>query len=581
MKNARIPLFSGEPFERLVALLIALVAIFASIVAYLEADAGKRSDMALRDAQRFALEAVGVRTRGEINVGYALNDAYKLWLEMDTMAFLAADDATAATYEGARDYVSGLSPLLSAEYFDPASNQVPDVNAYESETYLVESVLLTEQFEQAFQTSDAWDEKAQGYVTQLTLLTVTLFLYGLSTTVSERIGYWFVAIGTGLSAVTLVWSGLVMVEPIEVLPQEAMASYARGVGLRHAGEHQPAVIAFDQALKLAPEYADAYYARAKTYENLHNYAAAIADYEAAQAVGRYDTNLLWNLGWAHYIEGNFDSAISVTEQAIAIEPMQVALHYNLGLMHLAQGSKSDAIAAYDLGAAVLIDQVMQARSQGVEPPASLWWYMSQATLDLDNLARCAAERFCTNAPPATLIAEGLDTEILLDLNSDIKSLNVAVEYGVLEPMRTATTKLTNIAVSQPVYESDGTTVAMYQPLLTNTTLRGAGTIEGENELAGVRLQRSLDNNDELFITFDYENLKVGQLVVSKIYRENQEVTALRLVEDWQLNDSGQAVLPLTVGSGYSLEPGNYRVDLYVDAYLFESVDFVITNNNLN
>lgn len=574
-------MFSGEPFERMVALLIALVAIFASIVAYLESDAGRRSDMALRDAQQYSLQAVGVRTRGEINVGYALNDAYRTWLELDTQAFLAEQNGDAerrADYLEARDYVGSLTPLLGADYFDADSETLPDIKSYESATYIVESALLTEQFEQAFEISDAWDGKAQNYVTQLTLLTVTLFLYGLSTTVTERSGYWFVVTGTVLSTVTLVWGAFVLLDPIEVLPQEAMDSYAMGVGLRHSGKNQPAILAFDQALKAAPDYADAYYERAQTYEELHNYAAAIADYEAAQLAGRNDTNLLWNLGWAHYIEGNLDAAVVTTKQAIEQDPMQVALHFNLGLMHLANGAATQAVNAYDSGSEVLVHQVMQARNLGEEPPASLWWYMSQATVDIDNLTRCIEQSFCTLSPPQALLSDAISLDTLTTLNQQIKSLNVAVEYGLAPPQQIAETEITNVAIAQPIFETDGETVAMYQPLLTNTTLRGAGTMDSTNELADISLQRSLDETDgQLFITFDYADLDAGQLIVSKVYRDNREVTGLRLVEDWKLNDTGQAVLPLTSGAGFALEPGNYRVDLYVDAFLHESVDFVISS----
>ncbi|HFC12206.1 MAG TPA: tetratricopeptide repeat protein, partial [Anaerolineae bacterium] len=312
MDRPRPPLFTGEPFERLVALLIALVALLAALAGYLEATAGARSDMALRNAQQYALQAVGTRTRGEINVGYALSDAFRLWLEVDSQAAVAeltGDSADAERYGVVRDTVADLSPLLDSGYFDRENSSLPDINAYESDIFMVQSVLLTEQFKHNFNAAEAWDGKAQRYVTHLTLLTVTLFLYGLSTTVVGRVGYWFMGIGTLISTITLVWMVLVVLEPTPQLPEAAMVAYAEGVGLRHQDRYAEAVVAFEEALTLAPEYADAYYEKARANFQLRNYADSINDYRAAIDNGREDTNTLWNLGWTYYIAGLLDAAI--------------------------------------------------------------------------------------------------------------------------------------------------------------------------------------------------------------------------------------------------------------------------------
>ena len=61
---------------------------------------------------------------GAARAGYDRGDAYRTWNELNALA-LAADyigDANAARrYRTIAERITGLSPLLSAAYFDPAS----------------------------------------------------------------------------------------------------------------------------------------------------------------------------------------------------------------------------------------------------------------------------------------------------------------------------------------------------------------------------------------------------------------------------------------------------------------------------
>ena len=176
----RTPIFSGEPFERVVAVLIALVTIIAAVVGYLQGQASIRSDRALREAQTFAIEALSQKAAGEIEIGYAWTDLWRSWSELDSQAVIAADfdDAAAAErYDTVRDRLIGLSPLLAPPYFDPDQDDEPDVAAYEADLYVVNSTYLTERFLATFEMSEAWGDKADTYVAHLTILAVTLLIY--------------------------------------------------------------------------------------------------------------------------------------------------------------------------------------------------------------------------------------------------------------------------------------------------------------------------------------------------------------------------------------------------------------------
>ena len=573
-----LPLFNGEPFERLVAILIAVVALVAAIAAFLEAHAGSASDRFERDAQQYGLQAVGLRTRGEVQVGYALSDAYRLWLELDTSAFSAEENedfASATRFKSLRDEVEQLSPLLQAPYFDANAGTLPDINAFESNLYLVESTALSERFANAANVSDAWAAKANAYVSHLTLLTVTLFLFGLSTTVIGRMGWLFVGMGSLIATITIGWMSWIVLTPIPNLPDEAIVAYASGVGWSHQDRFDLAQQSFDQAIEFAPEYANAYYERAKVAFANENYAASVADYQAAADNGREDVNVPWNMGWAYYLMGDLDNAIATTESALEMAPEQLVLHYNLGLAQLATGNIEAAESAYATGEALAAQVVSDARNAGEEPPATLWWYLGATSLDLDHLVACLTDKICEGAPPFEFLTTSADVLAAATAQQrDAKQRSLALEYGLPEASG-AVASVTPIEFAEAVYDDSGQ-IAGYVPLSNQFGLRGAGVFEGEGELDNVDITRPDSSAaGEVFITFDYAGMSDGQLVVAKVYVDGRESPDLRLVEEWQLGNSGQAVLPITSGNTFSLKPGEYNVELYVDANLIQQGSFTV------
>ena len=578
-------LFAGDVFEQLIMIVIALVAIIAAVAAYLEADAGARSDEALLKSQTYLLQSVGIKSRGEQEVGYALSDAYRQWLELDSLAFQEeqnGDAKAAERYRTMRDQLANLTPLLSQPYFDPTSGSKPDLKAFESDTYLVEVTRLTEHFANAALISDGWGEKGDNYVIHLTLLTVALFLYGLATTVLRKLKWYFVGAGSVIGAITLLWMMIVVVSPVESLPDEAIVNYAQGVGLAHKDNHEGAIAAFGTALEFAPDYANAYYERAKAHFDLNNYEQAAVDYEAALSAGREDVNVPWNLGWTYYLMGDFEKSVAMTQQALEIDPdsdasvAQVPLFFNLGLAQLAAGNIKEAQESYTEAATLAIQQVNQAREADQEPSATLWWYLGAASIDIDNLLDCLYEQVCEGTPPSEAIATSENlSSTAEELNKQVKNLTTALEYTGQVPPDSVAATVSTFEVVQAVYDDGGQIVA-YNPLQTQTTFRGAAVFEEEDELANVDLTRSQNGlTGELFIDFDYSNIQPGQLIVVKVYVDGRESPGLRLVEEWSLESQGEALLPLTPGGTYALPPDEYEIEIYVDSHLVQQGEFTI------
>jgi tetratricopeptide (TPR) repeat protein len=564
--------------------MIALTTTLAAFVAILESDAANKTAQAIRQSQQYAIQAIGIKASGEMQAGYAWAEAYRHWLEWDTLAFIAeneGDPDAAERYRVVRDRAATLSPLLKDPYFDPAADEFPNVRAYEATTYLVETTLLTERFINAMELAGNLEDKEKAYGTQLLLLAVCLFLYGLSTTIIGRMNWLFIGIGTLIAFGALVWTITTFTTPVTVFPDEAIVNYSRGVGLAHQDDFTGAIDAFDQALAAVPDYANVYYERADAYYELRQFDKAASDYEAALEAGREDVNVLWNLGWTYYVQGRFEDAISTTQAALEQAPEQIALHFNLGLAYLASGQIEAARQAYADGINLAKEQVSFARAMDEEPPASLWWYLNTASIDLDSLLRCLLDQVCIEAPPYQSIMAASNVAPLpeaRDLRLELKGLSVALEHTGHSPTTLVGAEISGVEFASPLYNENEEVVG-YAALATQDNQLRFGRVQDEQgETMETSITRaSPEEASEVFVLFDYAGMQDGQLFTMKIYNNGEEAAGLRLVDEWLLGSDGEAALPLTPGRQFALAAGDYRVEIYIDGNLIQESSFTIEN----
>lgn len=599
----REPLLSGEPFKQLITILISLTSILLALINWLQADAADRATLFARDASRYAIQAMGRQASGEAQASYAYSDAFRQWYGANALSWQAqkrGDEAAARRYAALRDGLVRLSPLLSAPYFKSGG---PDIAAFEADVYLVEAALLNEQFANANQLGQVWLAKSTTYRTHLILLATAIFLYALATTLHERIHWLFVSVGLLMVIAVAGWMLVVLLTPIPSSPEAAMTAYSRGIGLAHQGLHQQAIQEFGQALSQSPDYANALYRRGNAFYDIQEYNKAAADYEAAIRAGRADAHVYWNLGWTYYVLGQFDRAISATQQAIQADPDQVALYFNLGLMRLAQGQLHAAQSVYAQGIEMAARQVTQARAANQEPPTSLWWYLDTAAADLSNLLTCMDGQVCHESPSfATIVFPPPDqgelqgalagyippylplqapdsVQVAESLLWRLKNLAVGLEYTGHKPGDWTASVIGPLQIAQAVYDEQGQ-LASYAPLSAQAPLRFGRVQEQEGQFADVSISRLQQGADNLFLLFDYRNMENGQMVVVKTYRDDEqigfdEMLELRLVQEWTLGRAGQAAWPLIPDSTWSLSPGKYRVELYVNSLLAQRTGFEI------
>lgn len=554
-----MPSERDERFRDLVSILIASVTVLTAITGFLQTYASNQADLAERQAQELSLEATTKRLTGIVQFSSDWQGIVQIWREIDLQLIHAQqeqDTLAEARYTALRDRLFQLSPLLGPPYFDPATYW-PDTARYEAELYLVESTRLSEQFTAQAEIGNAWDNIANVFVIQLTLLAVALALYGLSSNLKGWVRWLFIAVGSGCVVFNLGWMALVLIRPLPNLPDAAINAYAQGVGAVYQYHDQEAVDDFTQALDIHPAYANAYYERGNAYFNLGNYEQAARDYEAAQAAGRDDVSLWWNLGWTYYLLGRFDQAILLNQQALSYDPTLIGLRMNQALALLASGHLGNADVEYTLALEEAARQVSTARAAGQEPPASLWFYMDAGAADLQSLRDTlnSTPRAWTQAPPASVIQT--DPSAIMAAAATyitrIKEALVALEYTGQLPVTNLTASVFNMQVGKEVFDEQG------------------------NFLQYEISQSFPYGTNDVVILFDYTGIQPGQSQIWKIYRDGLEDPSLRVVTTWTLEESGNAVkyIGYTASDIFIFTPGEYTVEFYLDNHLVQNTHFMI------
>lgn len=561
---------------------VVIVTVLAALLAVQMEYYGTEAGQALDRAQQYAVQAMGIRMRGEMEAGYAWNDAYRQWLDWDSQASAAEEQgnsAAAARYRAVRDRAATLTPLLGPAYFDSKSGQQPDVRAFEAVTYLVEATALQEKYVYSMNLYDVLDTKSGDFGMQIVLLGIALALIALApdeNLLPNRFVRRLPLLAAGIITVAvIVWVFLVLRDPPPVYSDQAVNNYAAGVGLAYQGDHSGAVAAYDKALQADPTYANALYRRGNAHFALGDYAAAAQDFQGAWDAGREELNVLWNLGWTFYVLGQPEAAISTTEEALAMAEDQVALYLNLGLMHLAAGDVEAARQAYAAGLEQTAAAVAQAQETGEEPPASLWSYLNVAIGDMDHYLRCLDAQVCDGAPPyETLAVDDAVRPAAEAMRLELKNAAVALEYLRSLPSGVVAGEIGDLEFGTGEYDATGQVTGFVALGAGPSNLRfGLAQDEESSRTTDSSVMLASAGSAPLLVRFSYSAAENGQLLVMKVYRDGVEAPWLRLVESWNLGEQGEAVLPLSPSKQFTLADGEYRVELYLDGHLLRDGSF--------
>jgi tetratricopeptide (TPR) repeat protein len=580
-----------EPFKRVVTILIATVALIASVVAYLQSDASNQSGEANRNVQQYSLQSLGQSTYGSSEMNYNFNTVAQAWKQLDILAQSAdrhGDPAAAKRYRDAQAEIQTQSTIFDPKYYDPNTQVVPNDFAYAADLYQERSINLGERAAVQLDLHNTWDGKANAYIAQLTLLAIALALFGLSLAASSFVRYIFAAAGVVMVLGTVVWTSLVYAQPVHSISTAAIDSYSQGAGQEQAGNYDDAIASFNDSLQQAPGYVSALYERANTYfsQATDAYAAghdsqkqgnaedanksfqtytdklrlALADYLAVQKAGKDDSYTGWNLGWTYYLLGDLDKAIEADRHVLDKNPNVVPVRLNLGLALLSQGKYQDAEVEYNTAIARTYDQIQKALDNGKTVSSNFWYYLDASVTDLDNLIDRidATDYSFTMAPPKDKIADATNTidesvTVIYRLRDKISAFESLAKTGKMPAGVTPTASITGFT-----FGATGTNMPVEQ---TGTTFP-----------SGTKSVKAY---------YSYSDIQKGQTVSFKIYNNYYRYPAYDyIVDNWPNPESGDRWITVTdpydaYSEAYDLGAGIWTIEMYVDNNLVQRGFFYI------
>jgi len=116
--------------------------------------------------------------------------------------------------------------------------------------------------------------------------------------------------------------------------------------LRQA-EGQIAIEDYDEAIRLNPNDAEAYFNRGNAYYSLNKKKRAIEDYVKAISLNSQFADAYHNRGTTYCDLGQFEQAIEDYDQAIHLNPEDAVVYNNRGNAYKLQGKKAEAIADFE------------------------------------------------------------------------------------------------------------------------------------------------------------------------------------------------------------------------------------------
>jgi len=100
----------------------------------------------------------------------------------------------------------------------------------------------------------------------------------------------------------------------------AIALIKRGIAYEWKGDHARAVVDYDQAIKVSPANADAFYNRGVAYGRLNQPDRALQDYDQAIRLRPTYADAFYNRGITFKNRGQHERAVQEFDQVLRLEP---------------------------------------------------------------------------------------------------------------------------------------------------------------------------------------------------------------------------------------------------------------------
>lgn len=548
-----------ESFKRWLAVLIAFVTLLVGLTSFLQADSSARNARLTRLAQESAISSTGLRTRGQQQYAFSEYVVVREYDELRSQAtYLSTngDKAAASAYLTASQEITPLSPLLGPAYATPRASDgwlLPDDDRYQVDSWVVTSTLLSERREAAANEANAWDGKSNNFVAAIAVFAVSLFLFGLASTLSGFVRWLFLIVGLALTAITMLWVIGTALLPVHHIPDRALERFAYASGQDWQGNYTDAIKAYSEAIQADRDYANAYSARGFDHlkEEPPKLDEAIKDFQTALDKGSDKYEVYWNLGWAYYLVGDYDKSILYSVKALDINSKVCGPAFNIAIARLASGNVAETDKAY--GAAIgrcekILDESLKV---GLAAPYSLWTSMQGAVDDIEDLLCQTHHQYCYDNRDKPTVGR------VRDLNT-VKTLGEKYHKRLKEALTALEFQHTSKVTPSGAHVEE--------------LLFGSRVLDEKNEFQSyIMRERFPDDRRDLYVLYNYKNMSKRIRTIYKVFYNGREETGMRYDEMWPLETEGTAKKKLNYR--FTMRPGHYDVELYGNGELLARGSF--------
>lgn len=129
-------------------------------------------------------------------------------------------------------------------------------------------------------------------------------------------------------------------------PGEVIAWANLGMAYKMSGQTAKAIDAYQQAIRIKPDFAEAWFGLGNTYVEIKQAAKAINAYQQSIHIKPDDAEAWYNLGVCLHESGQLTEAIEAYQQVVHFKPDFVQAWYNLGASYIDTKQYAKAIEAY-------------------------------------------------------------------------------------------------------------------------------------------------------------------------------------------------------------------------------------------
>ena len=152
---------------------------------------------------------------------------------------------------------------------------------------------------------------------------------------------------------------------LAIKPDYAEACYNMGGTLKQQGKLEEAIEAYKKALAIEPNYAEAYNNMGIAIKDQGKLGEAIEAYNKALAIKPDNAAAYYNVGNAFKDQSKLEEAIEAYNKALALKPDYAAAYYNMGNALKEQGKLEEAILAYNKALAIKPDYAEAYSNMGI------------------------------------------------------------------------------------------------------------------------------------------------------------------------------------------------------------------------